>query len=66
MDDSIPTCRSLYKPYVGNDTSYTSFQHYMLDGFITSNNITVNSLETLDLGFKNTDHNPVVMKINLN
>ena len=66
MDDSVPTCRSLYKPYVGNDTSYTSFQHYMLDGFITSNNITVKSLETLDLGFKNTDHNPVIMKVSLN
>ena len=66
MDDRVPTCRSLYKTYVGNDTSYTNFQHYMLDGFITSNNITVNSLETLDLGFKNTDHNPVVMSVSLN
>ena len=66
MDDRVPTCRSLYKTYVGNDTSYTSFQHYMLDGFITSNNITVKSLETLDLGFKNTDHNPVVMSVSLN
>ena len=66
MDDKVPTCRSLYKTYAGNDTSYTSFQHYMLDGFITSNNITVNSLETLDLGFKNTDHNPVVMSVSLN
>ena len=65
MDDRAPTCRSLYKTYAGNDTSYTSFQHYMLDGFITSNNITVNSLETLDLGFKNTDHNPVVMSVTL-
>ena len=66
MDDKVPTCRSLYKTYVGNDTSYTNFQHYMLDGFITSNNITVNSLETLDLGFKNTDHNPVTMSVTLN
>ena len=65
MDDTVPTCRSLYKTYVGNDKSYTNFQHYMLDGFITSNNITVNSLETLDLGFKNTDHNPVVTSVSL-
>ena len=65
MDDRVPTCRSLYKTYFDNDHNYTSFQHYMLDGFITSNNITVNSLETLDLGFKNTDHNPVVMSISL-
>ena len=66
MDDRVPTCRSLYKTYADNDHSYTSFQHYMLDGFITSNNITVNTLETLDLGFKNTDHNPVVMSVSLN
>ena len=66
MDDKVPTCRSLYKTYVDNDHSYTKFQHYMLDGFITSNNITVSSLETLDLGFKNTDHNPVIMSISLN
>ena len=65
MDDQVPTCRSLNKTYVNNDTSYTHFQHYMLDGFITSNNVTVNSIETLDLGFKNTDHNPVTMSITL-
>ncbi len=64
MDDTVPTCRSLYKTYVDNDK--TNFQHYMLDGFITSNNISVNSVETLDLGFKNTDHNPVKIEITLN
>ena len=64
MDDQTPTCRSLYKTYVDNDK--TNFQHYMLDGFITSNNITVNHLETMDLGFKNTDHNPVKMEISFN
>ncbi len=63
MDDTVPTCRSLYKTYVDNKSP--DFQYYMLDGFITSNNITVKSLETLDLDFKNTDHNPVVMSINL-
>ena len=66
MDDRVPTCRSLYKTYTDNETSYTNFQHYMLDGFITSNNITINSLETLDLGFKNTDHNPVTVSVTLN
>ena len=66
MDDTVPTCRSLYKTYADNDHSYTSFQHYMLDGFITSNNINVKTIETLDLDFKNTDHNPVVMSVTLN
>ena len=66
MDDSVPTCRSLYKTYADADKDVTKFQHYMIDGYIISNNITIDSLETLDLGFKNTDHNPVQMKVTLN
>ena len=66
MDDTVPTCRSLYKTYYDNDHGYTNFQHYMLDGFITSNNISVKTIETIDLGFKNTDHNPVIMNVSLN
>ena len=64
MDDTTPTCRSLYKTYVDADKS--TFQYYMIDGFIVSNNITINSFETMNLGFKNTDHNPVKMSISLN
>ena len=64
MDDTHPTCRSLYKTYVDNKSA--EFQYYMLDGFITSNNMTVNSVETIDLDFKNTDHNPVKMSVTLN
>lgn len=64
MDDTHPTCRSLYKVYAGADKS--NFQYYMIDGFIVSNNITINQLETIDLDFKNTDHNPISMKITLN
>lgn len=63
MDDSHPTCRSLKTALAGYDKS--TFQYYMIDGFIVSNNITVNEVETLDLGFKNTDHNPVKMSIKL-
>ena len=63
MDDSVPTCRSLKTPLVGYDKS--TFQYYMIDGFIVSNNITVSEIHTLDLGFKNTDHNPVTMNIKL-
>ena len=64
MDDTYPTCRSLDKPYYNSDKS--THQYWMLDGYIASNNITINSLETLDLGFKNTDHNPVKISISLN
>ena len=63
MDEVTPTCRSLYKTYYDSDKE--NHQYYMLDGFITSKNIQVNQVKTLDLGFKNTDHNPVVMNINL-
>ena len=64
MDDTTPTCRSLYKTYA--DANKEEFQYYMIDGFIVSNNITINNLETLNLGFKNTDHNPVQMSVTLN
>ena len=64
MDDTYPTCRSLQTVYAAADK--TNFQYYMIDGFVVSNNITINSLETLNIGFKNTDHNPVKMSISLN
>lgn len=64
MDDTYPTCRSLYKTYYDSDK--TNHQYYMIDGFIVSNNITINSLETINLDFKNTDHNPVSMTFKLN
>ena len=65
MDDTYPTCRSLYK-VLSTAEDKTNFQYYMIDGFVVSNNITINNLETLNLGFKNTDHNPVTMNITLN
>lgn len=63
MDNSVPTCRSLDKPYV--DADKTSFQYYLIDGFIVSPNVTATAVRTKDLGFKNTDHNPVVMRVTL-
>ena len=64
MDDTYPTCRSLYKTYADSDKA--NHQYYMIDGFIVSDNITINNFETLNLDFKNTDHNPVQMSISLN
>ena len=63
MDDTVPTCRSLNKPYYNSDK--TTHQYWMIDGFVVSNNVKINTLQTLDLGFKNTDHNPVSMNISL-
>ncbi len=61
MDERVPTCRSLDQPLKGADLS--NFQYYLIDGFIVSDNVTVSELETKDLGFVNSDHNPVVMEI---
>ena len=63
MDTSVPTCRSLDRPYDADDPG---FQYYMIDGFIVSDNITVEDMHTLDLGFANSDHNPVAMTFILN
>ncbi|MBO4864348.1 MAG: endonuclease/exonuclease/phosphatase family protein [Eubacterium sp.] len=37
----------------------------ILDGFLVSDNITVNYVQNIDKGFEFTDHNPVVMKFEL-
>ncbi|MBR0139163.1 MAG: endonuclease/exonuclease/phosphatase family protein [Firmicutes bacterium] len=59
MDDSLPSCRSLSMPYAGADKE--SFQYYLIDGFIVSENIEVSSLNTVDLGFVFSDHQPVLL-----
>lgn len=63
MDSSTPTCRSLDKPLDSLDTN--EFQFYVIDGFIASSNIEVINFETKDFEFKNTDHNPIVLKFSL-
>ena len=63
MDTNTPTCRSLDQPY--KDADKETFQYYYIDGFIVSSNIQVESVETKDLGFTATDHNPVVLKANI-
>ena len=63
MDERTPSCRSLDQPYKGADKD--SFQYYLIDGFIVSDNIHVDELETLDLDFRNSDHNPVVLQFTL-
>ena len=63
MDNSAPTCRSLNRPYAGSDRE--NFQYYMIDGFIVSSNVNVETIETLNGEFVFTDHNPVVLKVTL-
>ncbi|MBR1931885.1 MAG: endonuclease [Lachnospiraceae bacterium] len=63
MDNSSPTCRSLDQPYAGAD--WTQFQYYMIDGFIVSKNLKVESAKTKNLEFVSTDHNPVLLAVTL-
>lgn len=63
MDHTQPSCRSLDQPYAGADK--TNFQYYVIDGFIVSANIQVNSCQTQNLQFQNSDHNPVIMEVTL-
>ena len=63
FDLSVPSCRLLNQPYDPSDTANT--QYYVIDGFIVSPNVTVESVEGLDLGFENADHNPVLITVTL-
>ena len=68
MDSRVPTCRSLETPMEGlteEQLQPDQFQYYVIDGFIVSKNVKIESFKTLDLGFINSDHNPVVMKVTL-
>ncbi len=62
-DGSVPTCRSLDRVLAGDTSS--DFQYYVIDGFIVSNNITVEQVATQDLKFHSTDHNPVLLTATL-
>ena len=54
------TCRSASAPY-DEQTTYT----VTLDGFIVSENVIVNSYQNMDLGYRFSDHDPVVMEFSL-
>lgn len=62
-DLETPSCRLLNQPYDPADTENT--QHYVLDGFIISPNVELVSVETLNVGFEFSDHNPVQLKVKL-
>ena len=63
FDTATPTCRLLNQPYDPADTENT--QYYVIDGFIVSPNVSVEAVETVDLDFENSDHNPVRMTVDL-
>lgn len=61
-DISTPSCRLLNQPY---DPKSENTQYYVIDGFLVSPNINIESVKTEDLGFANSDHNPVRLKFTL-
>lgn len=61
-DDTFPTCRLLNRPYDRNDRKT---QFYVIDGFILSPNVELEEVKVLDEDFKNSDHNPVQIKVKL-
>ena len=63
FDDSSPTCRSLDQPYVGADKK--DFQFYVIDGFVVSKNVKINTAKTQQLNFVSSDHNPVKLTFTL-
>lgn len=58
VDPAKPTCRTLERPYRAGE-NYTC----VIDGFLVSPNVEVLGVETLDLGFANSDHNPVRLRV---
>ena len=63
MDGRVPTCRSLDQVYAGADKEH--FQYYLIDGFMVSNNLRLEALETVSLDFAASDHNPVRLSVTL-
>lgn len=57
FDPLVPTCRSLEAPYEKGKNFTTG-----IDGFIVSPNIEILDVKGLDLGFRHSDHNPVLLK----
>ncbi len=52
---NVPTCRNADAPFRGDGTDFV----LSVDGMLVSDNIEVVLCETVDVGFKYSDHNPV-------
>lgn len=59
-DPAVPTTRTNEQPYTAG-VNYTT----IIDGFVVSPNVTVEEVRGLDLGFRITDHQPVVATFRL-
>lgn len=59
---NVPTCRLLNAPYSGN---YEESQVYVIDGFLVSDNLTVDVIENINTDFACSDHQPVRLEVTL-
>ncbi len=59
FDGDSASCRLLDRP-LSEDS-----QMYVIDGFIVSPNVQVEQVETVELAFANSDHNPVKLQVAL-
>lgn len=58
-DVTFATCRLLDQPYS------EECQKYVIDGFILSPNVRMDTVETIDMQFQYSDHNPVRLNVTL-
>ncbi len=61
-DDTTPTCRLLNQPHNPADPLT---QYYVIDGFIVSPNVEAVKVQTLQKDFVYSDHNPVLLEVEL-
>lgn len=61
-DGMRPSCRSLDQPYTGDRENHA---FYLIDGFLMTDNLKLNHVETVDLNFEYSDHNPVMVQVTL-
>jgi len=57
----VPTSRDANKPYTGPE----GHTLVIIDGFLISDNLEVESIENIDAQFQFSDHNPVVLRFRL-
>lgn len=57
-DPRVPTVRTAHQPYVPGEN-----RALIVDGFLVSPNVQVEEVETRDLGFAHSDHQPVTARL---
>ena len=67
-DDAVPSCRldnGVYESALHDETVRKNWQYYIIDGFILSPNVELQSVSTFDESFVYSDHNPVELTVYL-